>query len=103
MLQWSLLGFVKHLSNIAIQWDTKAAKTTCEFRSKLLSNTVHWPGMRKLPYPIQKLYLGEQERALDFIPEGARQTRSLADDLTCGCPFFQEWQLPCDDMWIREE
>ena len=80
MQQWSLLGLVKHLSNIAVQWDRKAA---FEFRSKHLSSTVHWPGMRKLPYPIQKLYMGEQDLALDLITEESQPTRSLADDLTC--------------------
>lgn len=59
--------------------------------------------MQKLPYPIQKLFLGEQERALDLITQGAQPTRSLANDLTCDCPFFQKWQLPCADMWIQEE
>lgn len=59
--------------------------------------------MRKLPYPIQKLYLGEQEHALDLITEGARPARSVANDLTCDSPFFQKWQLPCADMWIQEE
>lgn len=41
MRQWSLTGLVKHLSNIAVQWDRKAAKTASEFRSKHLSDTVH--------------------------------------------------------------
>lgn len=45
--------------------------------------------MRKLPYPIQKLCLGEQERALDLITQGAQPTRSVTDDLTCDCPFFK--------------
>lgn len=90
MRQWSLLGLVKHLSNIAVQWDRKAAKTASEFRSKHLSDTVYWPGMRKLPYPIQQLRLGEQERALDLITQGAQPTRSWADDLTCDCSFFSK-------------
>lgn len=71
MQQWSLLGLIKHLSNIAVQWDRRAAKIASEFRSKHLSDTVHWPGMQKLPYPIQKLCLGEQDRALDLITQGA--------------------------------
>lgn len=52
----------------------QAGKTGSEFRSKHLSDTVHWPGMRKIPYPIQKLCRSEQERAIDLITEGARPT-----------------------------
>lgn len=61
-------------------------------------------------FPIQfseKIFLSEQERALDLITEGARPTRSLADGLQCDCPFFQKkkkkWQLPCADLWIHEK
>ena len=59
--------------------------------------------MHKIPYPIQKLCLGERERAFDLITEGVRPTRSLAGDLTCDCPFFQKRQLSCDNMRIQEE
>ncbi len=74
MRQWSLLGFVKHLANIEVQWDRKTAKTASEFYSKHLSDKVHWPEMRKLPYPIQKLCLSEQERVLGLITKDARPT-----------------------------
>lgn len=71
--------------------------------SKSPSDTVYWTGMHKIPCPIQKLCLGERERALDCITEGVRPTLSLADDLSCDCHFFQKRQLLCDKMWTQEE
>jgi len=70
MTKWSLLEFVQHLANIAAQWDRKAEKIRVEFRSLHLSDTVFWPEMQKLSYPVQQLILTEQHRSNELLAEG---------------------------------
>lgn len=44
-----------HVYDIAGHWDRMAEKTEHDFRFRHLPDTVMWPGMRQLPYPVQLL------------------------------------------------
>ena len=101
MTRWSLLGFIERLANTATQWDRKAAKVEMDFRSLHLSDTAFFPGMRKLPYPVQQLVLGQLQRGNELLAEGANP-RPLSDELECDCLFFRQYQLPCAHMWQQE-
>ena len=102
LIRWSLLGFVEHLSNIATQWDWKAAKVEADFRTLHLSDTAFWPGMRRLFYLVQQLVLAELHRGMELLAEGVKP-RPLGDELECDCLFFRQYQLPCSHMWQQEQ
>ena len=57
MANWSLVGLVQHIANISHQYDLRATKKRLEFRTRHLSDTAFYPGMRKLPYPVQLLII----------------------------------------------
>jgi len=97
MVKWSLCGIVQHLANVAVQWDRKAAKKEAEFRTQHLSDTVFWPGMRKLPYPVQLLVFREKKGASQLLDDGV-DPRPLEDDFSCDCLFFRQYALPCQHV-----
>ncbi|SLM33896.1 MULE transposase domain, partial [Lasallia pustulata] len=101
MTQWSLLGSIERLANTAAQWDRKAERSEADFRSLHLSDTTFFPGMRKLPYPVQQLVLGQLQRGNELLAEGA-DPLPLGDELECDCLFFRQYQLPCAHMWQHE-
>ena len=101
MPQWSLLGLVQHLANKAHQWDIQAVRAEVDFRSFHLSDTAFFPGMRRLPYPMQQLVLGQMQRGNKLLAEGV-DPRPLADELECDCLFFRQYHLPCAHMWQQE-
>ncbi len=99
MTKWSLFGLVQHLANVAVQWDRKAEKTRADFRSLHLSDTVFFPGMRRLPYPVQLLVLKELQISNNMHSASPRQ---LSDDNSCDCLFFRQYQLPCSHIWQQQ-
>ena len=101
MTRWSLQGLLQHLANVATQWDLRAEVVKKSFRTKILSETTLFPGMQRLPYPVQKLVLGELTRGYELISEGA-DPQELGDDLECGCLFFRQYSLPCAHMWLQQ-
>ena len=101
MLHWSLLGLVKHLANKAHQWDIRAVRAEMDFCALHLSDTAFFPGMRRLPYPVQKLVLGQMQAGNALLAEGV-DCQPLADELECDCLFFQQYHLPCAHMWHQE-
>ena len=101
MLQWSLLSSVQHLANTAYQWDIRALKAAADFRTVHLSDTVFFPGMRRLPYPVQRLLLRQMQRGNELLAEGV-DPWPLEDKLKCDCLFFRQYHLPCAHMWQQE-
>ena len=101
MTKWSLLGFIERLSNTAAQWDRKAARVEADFHTLHLSDTAFFLGMRKLPYPVQQLVLGQLQQGNQLLAEGV-DPRPLSDKLECDCLFFRQYQLPCAHMWQQE-
>ena len=97
----STLGSVQRLANKAHQWDLRALKAEAEFRSLHLSDTVFFPGMRRLPCPAQQLVLKQMLRGNELHAEGA-DPRPLGDELECDCLFFRQYHLPCAHMWHQE-
>ena len=101
MTKWSLLGLIEQLSNTAAQWDWRAVKAEADFCSLHLSDTAFFPGMRKLPYPVQQLVLAQLQWGNELLTEGV-DPKPLSDKLECDCLFFRQYQLPCAHMWQQE-
>ena len=101
MLRWSLQGLVKHLANVTHQWDLKARKTEADFRSKHLTDTVFFPGLSKLPYPVQKLIIGQLKAGNELLEQGV-DPKPLGDNIGCDCLFWAKYGLPCAHIWHLE-
>ena len=92
---------MQHLANKAHQWDVRALKAEADFCSLHLSDTVFFPGMRRLPYPAQQLVLGQMQRGNELLAEGA-DPQPLEDELEYGCLFFRQYHLLCAHIWHQE-
>jgi hypothetical protein len=103
MSQWSLLGIIRHIANIAKDWDARAEKEAHSFRSTHLSETVFAPAMRKLPLPMQRMILEERRECQNLLNEGEEPGELKGDVPGCDCAFFRKWQLPCRHLWMAEE
>lgn len=101
MTKWSLLGCVRHVANISYQWSRKAAKAEAEFRTKHLSDTIFWEGMKQLPYPVQQLCIEQSNKGSQLLERGAK-VRELNEDVSCDCVFYRAYHLPCEHMWYQE-
>lgn len=111
MLTWSLRGTVQHLANIAYGYDQRAEKAADEWRSGHYADSAFYPGLGKLPGPLQLLILREREEAELLIEEG-QDPREFDKAGMCDCLFWQQYQLPCRHLFqvnnltgqmIREE
>jgi hypothetical protein len=100
MSKWSLCGLIQHISNAAHQWDLKSEKRRAEFRTKFLSDTAHFPQMRRLPYPVQRLCVEQLKVAHGYSAED-RDPKPLEDEIRCDCLFFRQYQLPCADLYLQ--
>ena len=101
MPAWSLQGLVFHLENRAKEYDLRAERGREEFRSTHLAQTAHWPGMRRMPAPAQKLCVQELAEGILRL-EGSKEVRPLGDAVQCDCLLYRKYQLPCRHLWQCE-
>jgi hypothetical protein len=101
MAKWSLSGLIQHIANCAEQWDRKALRIQAEFRTRHLSDTIFFPGLRKFPFPVQKLCLGQLKIAQERMGDGDN-CNTLTDEVSCTCLFFRKYSLPCACLWHQE-
>ena len=101
--QFSLLGCVQVVQEIALQWDARATKAELDFRSKHMSECSLRPELRQLPYPVQKLLVAELWEGQRLVELG-EDIRELTDDvgLYCDCLFFRSYQLPCRHVFQQD-
>jgi hypothetical protein len=95
MKRFSLLGTCKHVADIAINFDKRAEKAAHEFRTKQVSAIAHLPQLKKFPYPVQQLIVGEMNKAEDADERDEAPRDGLDDEVACTCVFWRRYQLPC--------
>lgn len=61
MLTWSLCGIVQHVANVALGYKKRAKKAASKWMSGRYSDSTLYPGLCKLPGPLQLLTLRERE------------------------------------------
>lgn len=98
MLTWSLRGIIRHLADIAHSYDKRSEKAAEEWMSGNYSDSVLYPGLNKLPGPLQLLILREREEGLLLLQEG-RDPRDFSKEFNCDCLFWQQYQLPCRHLF----
>lgn len=84
MTRWSLCGLVIYLSNKALDYGQRAGK---DFRSFHFSDASYFPGLLKLPYPVQRLVVDELKEGNLLLEEG-KEGRKIKDEITCDCLFW---------------
>ena len=102
MLFWSLKGIMIHVETVARSYFDLSDEAAIDFRGKHLSETADCPGLRKLPYPMQKMVVQERKIALAMLEDGEGVERDLGDGSECSCRFFTKWLLPCRHLWMAE-
>jgi hypothetical protein len=75
-------------------------RVRAEFRAKHLSDTIFFPGLRKLPFPVQNLCLGQLEIAQERMGDG-ENCNPLTDEVFCTCLFFASIHFPALVFGIR--
>lgn len=88
MTRWSLCDrVIIHLSNKALDYDQGAIKAEKDLRSLHFSDASYFPGLLKLPYPVQRLVVDELKKENLLLEEG-KEGREIKDEITCDCFFF---------------
>lgn len=101
MLTWSFCRTVRHIANIAHDYDKRAEKVAAaEWMSGQYSDSALCPSMDKLPGSLQRLVLHEREEAELLIQEG--QDPKDSEQVACDCLFWQQYQLPCRHPFDRK-
>ncbi len=98
MRSWSLRGIVEHLADITLAYDKRAELEERNWRAGKFPEVGLYPGMEKLPTPVQKLILREREEAELRIAEG-EDPRELGEGSECDCLFWRRYSLPCRHLF----
>lgn len=99
MLTWSLRGIVEHVANISLKYDKRAEKDRRNWKQGHYADSVQYPGLEKLPGPIQLFIFREREEGLVLIQEGADPREFDSEETFCDCLFFRQYQLPCRHLF----
>ena len=99
MLTWSLRGIVQHVANVALGYDKRAEKARREWRQGHYADSNLYPGLSKLPGPIQLLILSEREQGELLVQEGVEPREFDPAEPSCDCLFFRQYQLPCRHLF----
>jgi hypothetical protein len=95
MKRFSLLGICKHMHDTARMYDLRAEKASHDFCTKQVSAIAHLPQLKRFPYPVQLMIVGEMDKAEEAEECMERPRHGLADEVTCACVFWRRYQLPC--------
>jgi hypothetical protein len=71
------------------------------FYTKNLSECIHFPMLKKLPLPIQKLTCSQLRIAYQYVANHV-EVKKFQDKLVCCCKFFCQYWVPCRHLWQRE-
>jgi hypothetical protein len=95
MRLFSLAGICMHVVHVTSEYDKRARETECNFRTKQVAAVSYMPQLRKFPYPVQLLLMGEIRGAEDLDDRGDLSRHGLDDEVKCGCLFYRRYQLSC--------
>lgn len=99
MAQYSLTGTCRLVLEVDTRFDTLAEQAAFDWDHKQLPIRERYPGIQRLPFPVQKLVTEQLDLAETKIDEGddidAKDIKHVNEDMTCGCGWFKKYQLPC--------
>ena len=95
---WSLQGIVIHIANVALGYDRRAEAEERSWRAGSLPEVRLYPGIERLPVPIQKLILREREKGELLVAEG-EDPREVGKETECDCLFWRRYSLPCRHLF----
>lgn len=100
MLTWNFCGTVRHIANIAHDYDKRAEKSAAaaEWMSGQHSDSVLYPGLGKFPGPLQRPVLQEREEG-EILAQERQDPRDFASRVACDSLFWQQYQLPCPHLF----